>query len=121
MPKQLGYNLMSQCLSIFTVVVFASFTDKIPRRKILVAGTLIMAVFLAINAGLSAELAKQIDKTGSIDEKVGQGALAAYFLFGIAFCATYTPLQAVVPAEAMESTIRAKGLALSGLIISAFS
>ena len=35
------------------------------------------------------------------------------------FSFTYTPLQGVIPAEALETTMRAKGLALSGIIVSA--
>lgn len=30
---------------------------------------------------------------------------------------TYTPLQGVIPAEALETTMRAKGLAASGMIV----
>jgi len=33
---------------------------------------------------------------------------------------TYTPLQAVIPTESLETTTRAKGLAGSGIIVSAF-
>lgn len=35
------------------------------------------------------------------------------------FSFTYTPLQGVIPAEALETTMRAKGLALSGILVSA--
>ena len=41
------------------------------------------------------------------------------FLFNCMFSFTYTPLQGVIPAEALETTMRAKGLALSGIIVSA--
>ena len=50
---------------------------------------------------------------------LSQGALAAYFLFSFTFMFTYTPLQAVVPAEALETTTRAKGLAVSTMILGA--
>jgi hypothetical protein len=33
---------------------------------------------------------------------------------------TYTPLQGVIPVESLETTTRAKGLAGSGIIVSAF-
>ena len=119
--QQLGFNLLSSVISFFVVIVFASFTDRIPRRKILIFGTLFMTCMLAINAGLSAVLNNQIAQTGSFQQSIGQGALAAYFLFGVGFCATYTPLQAVIPAESLENTTRAKGLAISGLVIAGFS
>lgn len=71
---------------------------------------------LAINSGLSAALDSQGD---NVITSYAQGGLAAYFLFNIIFSFTYTPLQAVVPTEALETTIRAKGLAASGVIVSA--
>jgi hypothetical protein len=43
---------------------------------------------------------------------LSKGALAAYLLFNFNFMFCYTPLQAVIPAEALETTIRAKGFAL---------
>lgn len=50
---------------------------------------------------------------------IAQGALAAYFLFNVIFSFTYTPLQGVIPSEALETTMRAKGLAASGIIVNA--
>lgn len=41
-----------------------------------------------------------------------------YYFFNIIFSFTYTPLQGVIPAEALETTMRAKGLALSGVLVS---
>jgi hypothetical protein len=43
--------------------------------------------------------------------------LASYFLFNIVFSFTYTPLQGVIPSEALETTMRAKGLAASAVIV----
>lgn len=118
-------------------------TDRMPRRKVLIIGTFVCACTLtfvcactlAINAGLSAVLDNQVKGGGAVSKKVGQGALAAYFLFNIIFSFTYTPLQgeyisvcnatlltgiAVVPTESLENTTRAKGLAASGVIVNAF-
>jgi hypothetical protein len=50
---------------------------------------------------------------------MARGALAAYMFFNIIFSFTYTPLQGVIPAEALETTMRAKGLAASGVMVSA--
>ncbi len=74
------------------------------------------AACLAVNSGLSAAIAGQGD---NVIASYGQGALASYFLFNIVFSFTYTPLQGVIPAEALETTQRAKGLAASGIIVSA--
>jgi hypothetical protein len=65
-------------------------------------------------------LSAVLDSQGeNIDASYGKGALASYFLFNIFFSFTYTPLQAVIPAEALETTTRAKGLAASAAIVNA--
>lgn len=74
------------------------------------------AAALATNSGLSAAINNQGD---NIITSYAQGGLASYLLFNIIFSFTYTPLQAVVVTEALETTIRAKGLAASGVIVSA--
>lgn len=43
--------------------------------------------------------------------------MASYFLFNIIFSFTYTPLQGVIPTEALETTTRAKGLACSSVLV----
>jgi len=116
--KQLAYNLLNSIISAVGALSGVALSDKMPRRKILVFGTFGCACLLAINAGLSSLLAKQT-AAHSITKSVAQGALAAYFLFNVLFSFTYTPLQAVVPTEALETTMRAKGLAASGVIVSA--
>jgi hypothetical protein len=73
---------------------------------------------LAINGGLSTAIARQ-KADGEVHKTFAQGALAAYMLFNVLFSFTYTPLQGVIPAEALETTMRAKGLAASGVIVSA--
>lgn len=74
-------------------------------------GQTVCAGLLAINAGLQLVIGK-----GMASHSVYAGALASYFLFGFVFMFSYTPLQAVVPTEALETTIRAKGLALAGVV-----
>ncbi|KAK4156655.1 general substrate transporter [Chaetomidium leptoderma] len=116
-PSQLGFNILNQVLSAIGALAAVSLTDWMPRRKVLVIGTFMCAVALATNSGLTAVLSKQQDETGEIDISYGQGALASYFLFNIIFSFTYTPLQGAIPTEALETTQRAKGLALSGFIV----
>ncbi|ETS72989.1 hypothetical protein PFICI_15381 [Pestalotiopsis fici W106-1] len=113
---QLGYNLLNSVLSAIGALSAVALTDRMPRRKVLVIGTFVCAVMLAINSGLSAAINEQGE---NIITSYAQGGLAAYFLFNIIFSFTYTPLQAVVVTEALETTIRAKGLAASGVIVSA--
>jgi hypothetical protein len=64
-------------------------TDRMPRRKVLVIGTFTCAVTLAVNAGLSAVLDKQVTSGQTVSKSVAQGALAAYFLFNVIF--SYVP------------------------------
>ena len=118
--EQLGYNLLNSGISAVGALTAVRFTDRMPRRTVLIWGTLGCAGLLAVNSGLSAVLDKQT-RTGAgvIDLSLGKGALAAYFLFNVLFSFTYTPLQGVIPAEALETTMRAKGLAASGIIVNA--
>ncbi|KAL2127146.1 hypothetical protein VTI74DRAFT_11254 [Chaetomium olivicolor] len=118
-PAQLGYNILNQGLSAIGALTAVSLTDRMPRRKVLIPGTFLCAVALAANSGLTEVIAKQKEQGLPLDLSYGRGALASYFLFNIIFSVTYTPLQGVIPTEALETTMRAKGLALSGFIVSA--
>ncbi|KAH9907176.1 lactose permease [Xylariomycetidae sp. FL2044] len=113
---QLGYNLLNSVLSAIGALTAVSMTDWMPRRKVLVIGTFACACALALNSGLSAALESQGD---NIQGSYAKGALASYFFFNIIFSFTYTPLQGVIPTEALETTMRAKGLAASGVIVNA--
>ncbi|GFZ44930.1 hypothetical protein JCM24511_02656 [Saitozyma sp. JCM 24511] len=108
---QLAYNLLYNVVAAIGAFSGAFLSDRMPRRKVLISGTLICAGLLAINAGLQLVIGK-----GMASHSVYAGALASYFLFGFVFMFSYTPLQAVVPTEALETTIRAKGLALAGVV-----
>ena len=72
--------------------------------------------WLAINSGLQSVIARDPD---NFSHSVAQGALAAYFLFSFFYMFTYTPLQSVIPTEALETTMRAKGLAVCNVITGA--
>lgn len=75
---------------------------------------------MAVNAGVSQPMIPQRE-AGAVDPTLGRTALSFYYLFQVVFSFTYTPLQGVVPAEALETTTRAKGLALSGFLVSGTS
>ncbi|KAI0408462.1 putative MFS lactose permease [Xylaria palmicola] len=113
-PQQLAYNLLNSVLSAVGALSAVVFTDRMRRRPVLIYGTLACAVTLALNSGLSAALYSQGE---SIDGSYAKGALASYFLFNVVFSFTYTPLQGVIPAEALETTMRAKGLAAYAVIV----
>lgn len=117
--KQLAYNLLNSVLSAVGALTAVTLTDRMPRRPVLIFGTLACAAALACNSGLSAALDNQTNSAGGVQTSYAQGALATYFLFNIIFSFTYTPLQGAIPTEALETTTRAKGLAASGVIVNA--
>ncbi|KAJ5717360.1 hypothetical protein N7488_003006 [Penicillium malachiteum] len=114
---QLLLNLINQIVSAIGAGTAVCLTDRMPRRPVLIWGTLACAIAMAINAAVSIPIAE----TGTIDPAKGQAALAFYYIFNVIFSFTYTPLQGVMPAEALETTTRAKGLALSGFMVSTIS
>ncbi|KAJ5166760.1 uncharacterized protein N7482_005541 [Penicillium canariense] len=114
---QLLLNIVNSIVSAVGAGTAVCLTDKMPRRPVLIWGTLACAITMAINAAISIPIAE----TGTISKSKGQAALAFYYLFNVVFSFTYTPLQGVVPAEALETTTRAKGLALSGFMVSSIS
>ncbi|KAK6908653.1 hypothetical protein I204_02054 [Kwoniella mangroviensis CBS 8886] len=114
--KQLAYNLLNSVVSAIGALTAVSLTDVMNRRPVLIIGTLGCAITLAINSGLSAKLDSQT-QSGNITKSVAQGALAAYFLFNVVNSFTYTPLQGVLPSEALDTNMRAKGLAVYGFVV----
>jgi hypothetical protein len=71
-----------------------------------------------VNASLSSYLSQFPESEW--DMSYAKGALATYFMFNMVFSFTYTPLQGVIPTEALETTTRAKGLAAYNFIVQAF-
>lgn len=121
--QQLKYNIGNQIVSAAGALTAMSLTDRMKRRKVLVPGTLLVAMCLAINGGLMSGVAN--DKAahdGDITNlSLAKGGLAFWFLYNVVYSFTYTPLQGVIPAEALDTTLRAKGLAMYGLVVNLFS
>ncbi|KAL4879124.1 general substrate transporter [Aspergillus karnatakaensis] len=109
--QQLGYNILTEGLKAISAGTAVSLTDRMPRRKVLVLGTFGCAFMLAINGALNHRFG--LDQT---NVSLGQAALAFYFLFNVVNAFTYTPLQGVVPVEALDTVRRAKGLAFYGFL-----
>lgn len=117
--QQLGYNVLNSCLSAIGAGVGVSLSDKMPRREVLIYGTFASAVMLAIN-GATSHVLKGYTKDGDITPAglpLAKTALAFYFLFNTVYSFAYTPLQGVIPAEALDTNLRAKGLAASGMLV----
>jgi sugar porter (SP) family MFS transporter len=117
---QLGYNILASVCQAIGGLSGMSQTDRMPRRKVLIIGTFLCAVTLACNAGITSVINKEKLEFGTITQlSYGKGALATYFLFQVVYGFTYTPLQGVIPAEALDTNRRAKGLAASGFLVGA--
>lgn len=52
---------------------------------------------------------------------VGRAAVAFFFLFNIIYSFAYTPLQALYPVEVLQTTTRAKGMAMYAVVVGAIS
>ncbi|KIN00653.1 hypothetical protein OIDMADRAFT_165310 [Oidiodendron maius Zn] len=114
---QLLLNLVTQIVQAAGALAAVTLSDKMPRRKVLVPGTFGCAVCMCVFAAVALPLTK----TGSLSHTRAQTSIAFYYLFNVVYGFTYTPLQGIIPAEALETTTRAKGLALSGFIVSLIS
>lgn len=113
---QLALNIGGQLISATGALTAMALTDKMRRRPVLIYGTAACAALLGINGGLSTAFSKD---TSNI--RLGQGSLAAYYLFNLVISFTYTPLQALYPVECLETTSRAKGMAMYAFTVNAIS
>ncbi|THH08760.1 hypothetical protein EW145_g2484 [Phellinidium pouzarii] len=116
---QFNMNLIGTCCNAAAAWYAVSLEDRMPRRKVLIWGTLGCSIMLALNAGFSALWAGY--KVGNENLNVGRAGAAFFFLFGIVYAFTYTPLQSLYPAECLETTTRAKGISMKILVISCTS
>lgn len=124
--KQLMINLIGQFISCAAAVSAGLLSDRMPRRGALIYGTIAVACFQLLNTGLTKYAADRINSGGEhtsdgfgISYGFSIGTIIVGQLSGIAYCFGYTPLQAVVPTEALETTTRAKGLAFSSFVLGA--
>ncbi|KAF3803796.1 Lactose permease [Colletotrichum gloeosporioides] len=103
--QQLLMNALNTVFSFCGGIVGAFFVDKAGRRPLLLWGVFLSGlVYIPINvlAALSG---------GHIDTASGYAFIAMIFLYGIVMSFTWTPLQALYPAEILSTDIRAKGIA----------
>lgn len=77
---QFSLNVLNQFISATGAFLGMAFSDRMPRRKALVFGTIAVAFMLCITGSLS-KLWVENANTGTVDPRVGQGAVVAYFSF----------------------------------------
>jgi len=115
---QFVLNLAHSIVTAACGLTGASLDDRLPRRPTLIFASMGCGAMLGLNAGLS----KLWDEQAAPKNlNVGRAAVASYFLFSVSFAIGYTPLQALYPVECLETTTRAKGMAMNGFITGAIS
>jgi MFS family permease len=107
---QLGYNILYSVVCAIGAVSGALLADHMPRRRVLTIGPAIMASLLAIFVGLNSMVSKYVNVDEEVPQPLARGALAMYMLFGAVIAFVYTPLQSLLPVEALSNSMRAKGL-----------
>ncbi|PPQ71097.1 hypothetical protein CVT24_009848 [Panaeolus cyanescens] len=113
---RLTLNFVNTIVSAIGALIGTTLTDKVGRRTMWFWGTLTCAGTLAIVTGCTAKWgASNANPAGA------NAAVAFIFLFGFFYSITYTPLQALYPAECLAYNTRAKGMAFYALAVSCAS
>ena len=105
--EQLLVNALNTVCSAFCAVIGCLCVDKAGRRKLLLGGTAGLCVCLCIVTALTKTYANTSNGTGP----PAKATIAFIILFGCAYSAGWTPMQALYPLELLNFTIRAKGMA----------
>lgn len=108
--QQLLMNGLNNVFSFCSGLAGSFFVEKIGRRKMLLWGVFLTGlVYVPINvlAGLA---------NGNIDRSSSYAFIAMLFLYGLFSSFTWSPLQALYPAEVFSNDIRAKGMAARSFI-----
>ncbi|GJJ07591.1 hypothetical protein Clacol_001794 [Clathrus columnatus] len=101
----LGYfnlQIYQAAVSAFAACCGVALSDRMPRRQVLIWGTLASAVFLGINGGLSLKWAHM--SPDHVNLAVGQGANILNV--------TAEPSRRLYPVEVLQTTARAKGMSM---------
>ncbi|KAJ3056418.1 hypothetical protein HK097_007031 [Rhizophlyctis rosea] len=94
--------------------------NKLGRRSLIIPGTVLFSVWLSVLAAASKFAAPNgVEDESSYNRHWGAVAVAAMFLFQITNSIAWTPMQALYPVECLETTTRAKGMGMNGLILQA--
>jgi len=114
--QRLVLNFANTVVSAVGAVIGTSMTDKVGRRTMWFWGTLACAATLTVVTACTAKWG------GTNANPAGANAAIAFiFLFGFVFSMAYTALQALIPAECLEYSTRAKGMAVCALAVNCAS
>jgi len=116
-------TLINGILQIFNFVIAISasmLTEKLGRRTLFIASTAGMAIFYTCIAICGGVYAKSVPEEGALGNKsAGNAFIAMVFLFNAAYAIAYTPLLVSYTVEILPYNIRAKGLAVMNLTVTA--
>ncbi|KAF8752571.1 General substrate transporter [Rhizoctonia solani] len=107
--SQLVLNFVMSVVSFGGACTGVSLLDKVGRRPLMMFSTTVGAICLAVVSACTAkyEESKAIAQTG----------VAFIFLFNVLFSLGFTPLQPLYPAECLTFQTRAKGMAMTTLVL----
>jgi MFS family permease len=108
--QQLLLNALNTVFSFLSGIAGSFTVDKFGRRQLFLWGLFLTGlVYIPINV-LAAKA------NGHIGTGAGYAFIAMIFLYGIFWSFTWTPLQALYPAEVLSNETRAKGMAFQGFV-----
>jgi MFS family permease len=103
-------NAFNTVFTFFSGITSSSTVDKFGRRNLFLCGTfLTMLCYIPLNV-----IAAMADV--HVAAGTGYAFTAVIFLYGIFWSFTWTPLQALHPAEILNNEIRTKGMAVQDFI-----
>ncbi|CAA7260105.1 unnamed protein product [Cyclocybe aegerita] len=114
--KRLTLNFINMIVSAVGTLIGTSLMDKVGRQTMWFWGTLGCSGMLTIVTGCTAKWGKS-----GANPAGANAAIAFIFLFGFVYSLTYTPLQALYPAECLDYNTHAKGMALYVFAVSCAS
>ena len=108
-------NIISAGLSIAAVTVTLLFVDRVGRKPFLLAGSIGMAVTLAVLVIAFLNATTAADGSVSLEGVYGPMALIAANLYVVFFNGSWGPVMWIMLGEMFPNQIRGTGLAVSGL------
>ncbi|KAJ3042204.1 hypothetical protein HDV00_007914 [Rhizophlyctis rosea] len=108
------FNGIQTVISFFVSQIGAWGVNRLGRRTLIIPGTAIFVIWLALLAAASKIVSDDPTQKGW-----GAAAVAAAFLFQMTNALTWTPMQALYAVECLETSSRAKGMGFNGLVVQA--
>ncbi|WVQ80153.1 hypothetical protein IAT38_002258 [Cryptococcus sp. DSM 104549] len=115
--SQLTMTLVASLVSLVLAAFGTYQTDTLGRRKMLITGTSLCALFLSCAMICSSQAKPSPDTNVLTDPAATKGAIAFLIIFGAAYAWSYTPLQATYPAEVLSTEMRSAGMGCMVLVL----